>query len=138
MIEYTTPGGDGSNRKIIWTGPVSFGPGTSNKLGFIINTAANGKGWLEFYVNGTRQKFNSSGGGGTRMENMHTFTGDTSPKFGIYRGEVEDKNSKYCPDSGVFTGAQASDSADRIFNSWIYRVQISDSSKAEAAQAAGW
>lgn len=138
IIEYGIPGGDGSNRVTIWTGPLPFGTGTSNKLGFIINTGSNGSGWLEFYVNGVRQKFNSVGGGGTRMENMFTFTGDTSPKFGIYRGEVEDKNPKYCPSSGVFTGEQAPAGSDRIFNSWIYRVQISDASKAEAAEAAGW
>lgn len=137
VIEYTIPGTDGSNRIVIWTGPLSFGTGTSNKLGFIINTG-NGNGWLEFYVNGVRQTFNSAGGGGTRMENIATLTGDTSPKFGIYRGEASGGGSEFCPSNGVFSGSQAPAGSDRIFNSWIYRVQISDASKAEAAEAAGW
>lgn len=140
-IEYTIPGGSGSNREIVWTGPVAFGTGTSNKLGFIINTNNSGSGWLEFYVNGAQQKFNSKWGGGNRLSNVYLFTGDTSPKFGIYRAELgagAGDDTKYCPSNGVFSGAQAAAGSDRIFNSWIYRVQISDSSKAEAAAAAGW
>lgn len=142
-MEYTIPGQDGSHRVIVWTGPIAAGTGTSNKLGFIINTGTNGSGWVELYVNGVQQKFNSVGGGGTRMSNVDLFTGDTSPKFGIYRGELPLDLSaaniaKFCPDSGVYTGEAAPSGSDRIFNSWIYRVQISDTSKAEAAEAAGW
>lgn len=137
-IEYTIPGGSGSNRESVWQGPLGVGVGTHNQLGFIINTKNDGTGWLEFYLNGTQQKFNSAWGGGTRLSNVYLFTGDTSPKFGIYRAEVGGTDPKYCPSNGVFTGAQAAAGSDRIFNSWIYRVQISDTSKAEAAEAAGW
>lgn len=140
MIEYTIPGGSGSNRDIVWTGPVSAGTGTEHHLGFVINTKNDGTGWAEFYLDGVQQKFNSKWGGGTRLSNVYLFTGDTSPKFGIYRGEAAagaNDGDKYCPSSGVYTGEVAPAGTDRIYNSWIYRVQISDSSLSDVKEAAG-
>lgn len=140
-IEYTIPGGSGSNRERVWTGPVPVGKGTEIKLGFIINTKNDKTGWLEFYVGGVQQRFNSKWGGGLRLSNVSLFTGDTWPKFGIYRAEKAagpGDGKKYCPANGVYTGSSAPDGSDRIFNSWIYKVQISDSSKGEVAKAAGW
>ncbi|PUU77291.1 hypothetical protein B9Z19DRAFT_1146428 [Tuber borchii] len=139
VIEYTIPGTDGSNREIVWTGPVSAGK-TSHSLGFIINTNSKGKGWLEFYLDGKQQKFNAAHGGGNRLENVFLLTGDTSPKFGIYRAEAagsSNDGTRYCPPSGVYTGEVAPDGTDRIFNSYVYRVQISDTSLEEVKEAAG-
>ena len=50
------------------------------------------------------------------------WTGDTYPKFGIYRGEKGDR------DSSRFSN---------IFDMWLYRAQISDSSLDEIAMSSG-
>lgn len=139
VIEYTIPGGNGSNRSIVWTGPLPAS-GLNHKLAFVINTKNDGTGWLEFYLNGAKQTFNSQWGGKQRLENVYLFTGPTSPKFGIYRGEAPAEPGQgdlYCPANRIYTGPQAPSGTDRIFNSWIYRVQISDSSLAEVAEAGG-
>ncbi|RPB10267.1 hypothetical protein P167DRAFT_547358 [Morchella conica CCBAS932] len=139
-IEYTIPGGTGSNREVVWTGPVSVGANTNHHLAFVINTANDGTGWAEFYLDGVQQNFNAAYGGGKRLKNVYLFTGDTSPKFGIYRGEAAagaDDGDKYCPANNIYTGETAPSGTDHIFNSWIYRVQISDSSLSEVAEAAG-
>lgn len=140
VIEYTIPGGSGSNREIVWTGPLSVGASTNHHLAFVINTKNDGTGWLEFYLEGVKQKFNSAWGGTTRLSNVYLLTGDTSPKFGIYRGEAAAGSSdgdKYCPSNGVYTGEVAPSGTDRIYNSWVYRVQISDSSIDDIKEAGG-
>jgi len=139
VIEYTIPGTNGSNRSIVWTGPLPVSS-LSHKLAFVINTKNDGTGWLEFYLNGSKQTFNSQWGGTQRLQNVYLFTGPTSPKFGIYRGEAAaeaGQGDTFCPASGIYTGAQAPSGTDRIFNSWIYRVQISDSSLSEISEAGG-
>lgn len=135
-IEYTIPGKDGSNREVVWTGPVDISK-DSNKLGFVTNTAPDGKGWLEFYVNGKKQTFNQKWGGKERLSNVSLFTGATSPKFGIYRAERQGGGEEFCPKTGIFRGKEAAAGADRSYDSWIYRVQISDSSLNEIAEASG-
>ena len=135
-IEYTIPGTNGSNREVVWAGPVDISK-DSNKLGFVINTAADGKGWLEFYVNGKKQTFNQKWGGKERLSNVSLFTGETSPKFGIYRAERQGGGAQFCPKNGAFRGKQAATGADRSYDSWIYRVQISDSSLSEISEASG-
>lgn len=136
-IEYTIPGTDGSNREIVWTGPVDISK-DSIKLAFVINTAANGKGWLEFYEGGKKQTFNKKWGGEQRLKNVSLFTGETSPKFGIYRAERQGGGGEFCPKDGqAFRGKQAAAGADKSYDSWIYRVQISDSSISEIAEASG-
>ncbi|KAH7098959.1 hypothetical protein BKA62DRAFT_808089 [Auriculariales sp. MPI-PUGE-AT-0066] len=96
-LEYTTPGSDGSNRTSIWSGTFSTGSSTSNvhNIGF---------------------KLKRSG--------LCLWTGETYPKWGIYRGEAAAGSSD--PDSW------------HTFNSYVYRVQVSDSSKSEVAESAGW
>ncbi|KAI5780205.1 hypothetical protein DFH27DRAFT_360502 [Peziza echinospora] len=136
VIEYTIPGSNGSNRSIVWTGPLD--PSAATKLAFTINTANDGTGWFEFYVNGVKQTFNQAWGGTQRLQNVYLFTGPTSPKFGIYRGEKQGGDpAVFCPADFTYTGPQANATEDRIFNSWIYRVQISDGSIQEIAEAGG-
>ena len=135
-IEYTIPGSNGSNREVIWTGPLDIT--RPNKLAWAINTAPNGKGWLEFYVNGQKQTFNGlRSAGKQRLENVWLFTGATSPKFGIYRAEKQGGGKGFCPSGGVFTGKKEQEGADRAFDSWVYRVQISDASLEEVRDASG-
>ncbi|KAF8465761.1 hypothetical protein BDZ91DRAFT_783218 [Kalaharituber pfeilii] len=133
-IEYTIPGSNGSNRDVVWTGPLDISK-PSNKLASVINTSRNGKGWLEFYVNGQKQTFNKKWGGEQRLKNVHLFTGPTSPKIGIYRAEASGGGVKFCPSNGIYLGGQARKGSDRVYNSWVYRYQISDSSLDEIKQS---
>ena len=88
-LAYTTPGSNGSNRSPVWSGKFSTGRSEEHihSLGFAINTANDGTGWLEFYLDGVKQKFNN---GKTRLSNIYLYTGETFPKFGIYRAERND------------------------------------------------
>ncbi|KZV97092.1 hypothetical protein EXIGLDRAFT_833088 [Exidia glandulosa HHB12029] len=115
--EYTTPGSDGSNRTSYWSGQFSTGSDQSDvhKIGIIINTANDGSGWSEFWLDG-QQKLRKTG--------LYLYTGMTYPKWGIYRGEAD-------------AGDDSNPSAHK-FNSYVHRVQFSDYSKAEVAEAAGW
>lgn len=155
VIEYTTPGGSGSNREIVWRGPLD----TSKpcKLAFVINTADDEKsphekykGGLQFFIDGKPQdlkrkfigkrqnsKQNQGKNKGKWLNNIAMWTGETNPKFGIYRAEAKNNGKQYCPSSRVFTGPKASNNADRSYDSWIYRVQISDSSLDEIAESSG-
>jgi len=133
VIEYTTPGGNGSNRRIVWRGPISVGNGAEHRLAFVINTAQGGKGWLEFYVDGQKQRFD----GKERLTNVELFTGGTSPKFGIYRAESAGGGAAFCPKNNIFNGKAVGGSGNNIYNNYVYRVQISDSSLAEISAAAG-
>lgn len=137
VIEYTIPGGSGSNREIVWTGPFPVGPNNPHHLAFVINTKNDGTGWAEFYLDGKKQTFNEKWGGKTRLENVKLFTGDTSPKFGIYRAEASGGGKQFCPSNNKYTGEAVSAGTDRVFDSYLYRVQISDSSLDEIAEAAG-
>lgn len=136
-IEYTIPGTNGSNRETVWNGEFTAGIGTEHHLAFAINTAQNGKGSLEFYLDGKKQRFNDKWGGQTKLSDVDLFTGPTSPKFGIYRSEASGGGSEFCPSNGIFTGSKAPNGSPNTYNSWIYRVQISDSSMSEVAEAAG-
>ncbi|KAH7100102.1 hypothetical protein BKA62DRAFT_707609 [Auriculariales sp. MPI-PUGE-AT-0066] len=121
-LEYTTPGGNGSDRSPVWHGPLSSGSGKENvhSVALAINTDNSGKGWLEFYLDGKKQKFDN---GEERLKDVYLFTGRTYPKIGIYRGE----------------SAQGDESnpEDHTFNSYLYRAQISDTSLDEIAEAGG-
>ncbi|KZV94901.1 hypothetical protein EXIGLDRAFT_834727 [Exidia glandulosa HHB12029] len=121
-LGYTTPGGNGSQREPVWHGKFSTGNSESDvhSVGFAINTANDGSGWLEFYLDGKKQTFDN---GKDRLENVYLLTGRTYPKIGIYRGEAAQGDE--------------SNAADHTFNSYVYRVQISDSSLDEIAEAAG-
>ncbi|EJD54660.1 hypothetical protein AURDEDRAFT_179764 [Auricularia subglabra TFB-10046 SS5] len=121
-LGYTTPGGNGSQRKPVWRGKFSTGNSTSHihKVAFAINTKNDGSGWLEFYLDGVKQTFDN---GQDRLKNVYLFTGRTFPKLGIYRGEAAVGNER--------------NTKDHVFNSFVYRVQISDRSLDEIAEAGG-
>ncbi|KZV85906.1 hypothetical protein EXIGLDRAFT_725416 [Exidia glandulosa HHB12029] len=116
-LGYTTPGSNGSNRTAIWDGTFSTGSSMDNvhKIGLAIDTASDCNGKLELWLDG-KKEFSRS--------NLCTWTGDTYPKWGMYRGEA--------------AAGDDSDPAGHTFNSYVYRVQFSDSSKAEVAESAGW
>ncbi|KAH7091831.1 hypothetical protein BKA62DRAFT_723875 [Auriculariales sp. MPI-PUGE-AT-0066] len=109
-LEYTTPGSNGSNRSAIWTGDFKCAP-----LGFVIDTDDNCGGSLEFWLDGKRE---------LKRGDLCLFTGDTHPKWGIYRGEAQ-------------PGSRQAASA-HTFNSYVYRVQVSEGNKTEVATSAGW
>ncbi|KAL7275384.1 hypothetical protein RUND412_001662 [Rhizina undulata] len=115
-LDYTIPGG---SRDPYAT--VEFAAGKPHHIGLAINTADDGTGWVEFYLDGVQQKFKD---GKKRLENIRVFTGPTSPKFGLYRGEKAAKGDS-SPDK------------DHVFDSYVYRVMISDKSFDEVAEAAG-
>jgi len=120
-LAYTTPGGNGSNRNAVWSGQFSTGSSKSeiHHIGLAINTANDGSGWLKLWLDGKQQKFN----GKSKLSNVFLYTGETFPKFGLYRGEA-------APGS--------KDPAwEHTFNSYVYRVQFSDKSIDEVAEAAG-
>lgn len=121
-LGYTTPGGNGSQRKPVWRGKFSTGNSTAHihKVAFAINTKNDGSGWLEFYLDGVKQTFDN---GQDRLKNVYLFTGRTFPKLGIYRGEAARGNER--------------NRQDHTFNSYVYRVQISDRSLDEIAEAGG-
>lgn len=116
-LGYTTPGSNGSNRTAIWDGEFSTGSTMEavHKIGLAIDTASDCNGKLEFWLDG-QKRLSRSG--------LCLWTGKTYPKWGIYRGEASAGSSD--PD------------AWHTFNSYVYRVQFSDSSKAEVAESAGW
>ncbi|KAH7098956.1 hypothetical protein BKA62DRAFT_641670 [Auriculariales sp. MPI-PUGE-AT-0066] len=116
-LEYTTPGSDGSNRSSIWSGTFSTGNDIANvhKLGFVIDTNDSCGGTLEFWLDGSQR---------LKRSKLCLFTGDTHPKWGIYRGEADAGSSD--PNSW------------HTFNSYVYRVQVSDIRKSDVAEAAGW
>jgi len=121
-MQYTTPGGSGSNRKTVWSGPFSVGNSTADvhHIGLTVNTANDGTGFLEFYLDGKKQKFTN---GTTRLSKVFLLNGPCKAKFGIYRGEA---------------AAGSKDAASlHTFDSYVYRVQISDSSLSEVSAAAG-
>ncbi|KAH7099684.1 hypothetical protein BKA62DRAFT_750488 [Auriculariales sp. MPI-PUGE-AT-0066] len=107
-LEYTTPGSNGSNRTAIWTGKMS-------PNGLRIDTDDNCGGSLEFWLDGKQE---------LKRGNLCLFTGDTHPKWGIYRGEAQ---------PGSKQAAKA-----HTFNSFVYRVQVSDGNKKDVAASAGW
>lgn len=53
---------------------------------------------------------------------LSLWTGDVYPKFGIYRGELGDHDTK---------------GESNAFDSWVYRVQLSDASLVEVSGASG-
>ena len=53
---------------------------------------------------------------------LDLWTGDTYPKFGIYRGEKGDHDTP---------------GESNVFDLWVYRVQISDASLDEVSAASG-
>ncbi|KAH7100187.1 hypothetical protein BKA62DRAFT_658721 [Auriculariales sp. MPI-PUGE-AT-0066] len=116
-LEYTTPGSNGSNRTAIWEGTFSTGNTGADvhKLGFVIDTNDGCGGALEFWLDGTRQ---------LKRNDLCLWTGSTYPKWGIYRGEA--------------SPGSKDPASWHTFNSYVYRVQVSDSSKAEVAESAGW
>ncbi|KAI5783649.1 hypothetical protein EDC01DRAFT_618727 [Geopyxis carbonaria] len=115
-LAYTVPNGARTAR---WTG--AFKAGVAHKIGLVVNTAANGKGFLEFYLDGKKQKFTN---GKTRLTGLTLLSdGTCSPKFGMYRAEqpASEKGNK----------------AAHSFDSYVYRVMISDKSMAEVRAASG-
>ncbi|KAL7272649.1 hypothetical protein RUND412_004538 [Rhizina undulata] len=141
-IQYTIPGGTGSNRSVVWTGPLSVGPTAAyeHHLAFAINTANGGTGWLEFYLDGEKQTFDPAWGGKKRLENVYLLTGPTSPKFGIYRGEAaatEGQGDVFCPGNYSYSGEVAPVGTERVFDSWVYGVQVSDGCLRDVAEAGG-
>ncbi|OOF89868.1 hypothetical protein ASPCADRAFT_135635 [Aspergillus carbonarius ITEM 5010] len=61
---------------------------TVYSAGIVIHTGK--PGWVEFYFDGEKQTFSTSGS--TRLE-ANTWTGETEPKFGAYRGEAVEINT---------------------------------------------
>jgi len=114
-LGYTVPDGD---RTPQWKG--KFAAGSVHHIGMVVNTANNGSGYLELYIDNEKQTFDN---GKDRLDDIYLFTGPTSPKFGIYRAEQSEGNSD-------------NDDSHR-FDSWVYRVMISDQSLDEVAEAAG-
>ena len=53
---------------------------------------------------------------------LDLWTGETYPKFGIYRGEKGDHDA---------------DGESNVFDLWVYRVQISDANLDEVSAASG-
>jgi len=95
-LDYTTPGGNGSDRNPVWGGDFSTGEGEEHihSVAFAINTDNNGQGWLEFYLDGKKQTFDN---GKERLENVFLFTGETRPKIGnacsrLERSEFADES----------------------------------------------
>jgi hypothetical protein len=75
--------------------------------------------------------------GQQKYSGMTLVTAETYPKFGIYRAEQATEDKTYCPSNQVFSGpAVPSGNAD-VYNSWVYRVMISDTSMDEVSEAAG-
>ena len=78
-------------------------------LAFDTTSAGNIQVWID-----GAEVFNKGG--------LSFWTGDTYPKFGIYRGEKGDRD-----------GSKHSN----VFDMWLYRLQISDSSLDEISEASG-
>ncbi|RAL04509.1 uncharacterized protein BO80DRAFT_202315 [Aspergillus ibericus CBS 121593] len=69
-----------AKREPQWSKTLSTG--TVYSVGIVIHTGK--PGWVEFYFDGEKQTFSTSRS--TRLE-ANTWTGQTEPKFGAYRGE---------------------------------------------------
>jgi len=134
-IRYYQPGGDGETQTTIYTGgAISYGAGSQNHLGMHIYTGDKGTSSLELWIDGKKQTFVN---GQQQYGGMTLVTGETYPKFGIYRGEQATEDKTYCPSNGVFTGPAAPAGSAGIYNSWVYMVMISDASMDEVKEAAG-
>jgi len=118
-MEYTTPGSTGSNRTTVWRGPFATG-NKVHKLGIAVNTAPAGFGWVELWVDGVRQKFLD---GARTLNHAQLLNGECKLKFGIYRGEA-------APGS-------KDPASMHTFDSYVYRVQVSDKGWSEVLAAAG-
>lgn len=134
-MEYTIPGTNGSNREVVWTDDKEFtvGIGAEHQIGFAIDTSEFGS--LEFWLDGVKQRFSKNGK--TILDNVQLFTGPTSPKFGIYRSEQSGGGPEFCPSNNIYSGPTAEKGTPKVYHSWVYRVQISNSSMDEVAEAAG-
>ncbi|KAI5778633.1 hypothetical protein EDC01DRAFT_340133 [Geopyxis carbonaria] len=112
-LGYTVPDGDRTPR---WKG--KFSAGAVHHIGLVINTSNSGSGYLELWIDGVQMDFDN---GEKRLSDVYLFTGPTSPKFGMYRAELNGSG----------------DESSHRFDSWVYRVMISDKSLDEVAEAAG-
>ena len=82
-LDYTTPDSGtapGAGRKPVWHGKFSTGDSDEHihSVAFAINTDNSGKGWLEFYLDGVKQKFDN---GEERLKNVFLLTGRAFPKI---------------------------------------------------------
>ncbi|MCJ1452529.1 hypothetical protein MMC28_002872 [Mycoblastus sanguinarius] len=109
-LGYTNPG---SSYNYLWTDSSDFSVNTTHNIALAWDTKSGGNNKLQMWLDGTQV---------LAKEGLNLWTGDTYPKWGIYRGEEGDHDTQ---------------GQNNIFDSWIYKVQLSDASLDEVANSSG-
>ncbi|KAL9102999.1 MAG: hypothetical protein Q9163_001919 [Psora crenata] len=110
-VGYTPPG---EKYRTIWTSPSPFSTDKTHNIALAWDTTmGSNNNKLQMWLDGESV---------LESDGLDLWTGYTYPKFGIYRGEEGDH------DNGPHSN---------VFDSWIYKVQISDKSLDEIAESSG-
>jgi hypothetical protein len=99
----------------MWTDNAPLELNKQHHIALAWDTFDGGNNCLHLWLDG-QQKFNATG--------LNLWTGNTYPKFGIYRGEKAAKGDNSLDE-------------EHVFDSFVYRVQVSDASLDEIKEAGG-
>lgn len=110
-LGYTPPGGD--DYETLWTDSSEFSVNKTYNIALAWDTFSGGNNKLQLWLDGMAVMEQSG---------LSLWTGDVYPKWGIYRGEKGDHDTA---------------GESNVFDSWVYRVQLSDADLTEVAASSG-
>ena len=109
-INYNPPGG---KRTDLWSDSSDFSTSTTHNVALAWDTMSGGNSKLEMWLDGTKM---------LEKDGLTLWTGNCYTKYGIYRGEKGDHDTK---------------GQSNVFDSYVYGVKVSDASLAEVAEYSG-
>ncbi|KAI9675535.1 MAG: hypothetical protein M1829_003339 [Trizodia sp. TS-e1964] len=115
-VQYQEPsnGAVENGYTVLWTDTSALALNTPHHIGIAWDTFDGHRNRLRLWLDGAK-KLDKSG--------LNLWTGQTYTKFGIYRGEL--------------AAGQKANPEQHVFDSYVYRVQVSDKALAEVMDASG-